>query len=163
MKKIILGLALILMIGLVWADRYTEALATVGTSQTIVTLDTLAYADTNEHAFTLDSGQAYFDLEYWSDYIIEIQVTYRGNPGNVNLLVSYASSGIALTAANAISQLDTAYWTTETIDLNTSGGTATEYYLLDGGTLNGKYIYFKYAYSGDPTNDPKIALHITRI
>jgi len=39
----------------------------------------------------------------------------------------------------------------------------TEYYLVPDCLLNGKFIYFKYAYSADPTNDVKVAIFINKI
>lgn len=163
MKKIFLIIMVLVAFSL-FADRYTEALATInGTTETVVTEDTLEYADTNEHAFTLTNGGAYVDIEYWKDYVCEIKVYYDGDPNDVNLTVGMASSNQALTAANAVSQLDTDYWATEVIDLDTGGDTTTDYYLLDDGYLNGKYIYFKYQYSGDPGNDPIVTVYLNKI
>ena len=131
--------------------------------EVIVTGAALTYASTSQLAFTLDSVLAYYLIELYSSYVVEVKITYAGNPNDVNLTIGQASSSYALTAANAISQLDTDYWTTEVIDLNTAGGTGTEYYLVPDALLNGKYIYFSYQYSGDPGNDPVVELKITRI
>ena len=165
MKKILVLIAILLATGLVAVDRYTIAATTIGDIETVATLDTIAYASTNELAFTLDSGLAYYEIpaQYYSSYVVTVQVTYRGNPANVNLTIGTASCGHELTAANAISQLDSDFWATKVIDLNTVGGTGTEYYLLPDCLLNGKYIYFKYQYSGDCTTDPKIAIFINKI
>ena len=164
MKKILI-VAMVLMMGVVFAqNRFEIALSTIDPdTEIVVTEDTLAYADTNEHAFTLTNTQAYVDLYYWKDYVCEIKVYYNGNPNDVNLTIGYASSNQSMTAALAITQLDTDYWTTEVIDLDTAGDTTTDYILLDGGTLNGRYLYLKYQYSGDPGNDPIITVYLNKI
>jgi hypothetical protein len=135
----------------------------------IVTGAVLTYASTSELAFTLDNGLAYYPIEVYGSYVLEVKVTYNGNPADVNLTIGQASSSYALTAANAISQLDSDYWVTEVIDLDTSGTGTIDYYLVPDALLNGKYIYFKYQYSGDPdvgggsVNDPTVELKLTRI
>lgn len=163
MKKILVLLMVVIGILLFAADEYTVQLATVGDQETVVTSAVLTYADNNEHAFTLDNAQAYFDIYYYAGYSIEIQIIYTGNPNDVNLLIGVGTSGQSVTAINAISQFDVDYWAVKTIDLNTSGGTSTECFLLPEGLLSGKYLYFKHQYSGDPGNDPKIAIYITKI
>ena len=166
MKKILVLFAIIFAMGLYASDQYVVVTTTIGDIETVVTSDTLEYADTNEHGFNLNANWTTndnYDIYYYSAYVVEIQVIYRGNPNNVNLTIGVASSGQNLTVANAITQFDSDYWLTEVIDLNTSGGTGTECFLIPEALLNGKYIYFKYQYSGDPGNDPKIAIFVTRI
>jgi hypothetical protein len=184
MKKIYIAIILIVAVSLFAAQRATEPWeftekelthknVTIGDydstlrenyqTVTVVTSDTLAYVDTNEHAFTLDNALGYYEVNLYSAYVVEVQIIYRGNPNDVNLVISTASSGQELSAANAISQLDDDYWASKTIDLNTSGGTGTEYYLLPDALFNGEHIYFKYSYSGDPGNDVKVAIFVTRI
>ena len=168
MKKILALLAvLIIATGLVAADRYIVATTTIGNDRSdgevVVTLAALTYASTSELAFTLDSGKAYYNIGYYSSYVLEVKITYAGNPNNVNLTIGQASSTYELTGAKAIAELDSDYWVTEVIDLDTSGATSTDYYLVPDALLNGKYIYFKYQYSGDPVNDPTVELKLTRI
>lgn len=166
MKKTLILLAVLIIATGAVADRYIIATTTVGEIETVVTSAALTYADTNEHGFNLDANWTTndnYDILYYSAYVVEVQVIYAGNPGDVNLTIGVASSGQNLTVANALTQFDSDYWVTEVIDLNTSGGTSTECFLVPEGFLNGKYLFFKYAYSGDPTNDPKIAIFVTRI
>jgi len=171
MKKILILLAILFAMSLWSADRYEISMATIGnvdgtndhTIETVATSDTIAYADTNEHAFTLDSGNAAYIANMYKDYVVTVQIVYRGNVSNsATLTIGTASCGHELTAANAIAQLDSDFWSTEVITLTASSGT-TEYYLIPDCLLNGKYIYFKYAYSADPVNDVKVAIFINRI
>jgi len=171
MKKILILMAILVATSIMAADRYQVSMSTIGyvsegadhTIETVVTSAALTYANTNENAFTLDSGNAFYKIEMYKDYVVTVQVIYAGNPNDVNLTIGTASCGHELTAANAISQLDTDFWSTEVINLDTSGGTDTDYYLIPDCLLNGKYLYFKYQYSGDPGNDPKIAVFVNRI
>ncbi len=171
MKKILILLAVLIATGLFGVDRYITSLATIGNVdgtndhviETVVSSAVLAYTNTNETAFTLDSGEAYYIAEMYKSYVVTVQVIYTGNPNDVNLTIKTASCGHELTAANAISQLDSDFWSSKVIDLNTSGGTGTEYYLVPDCLLNGKFLYFSFTYSGDPSHDPKIAIFINKI
>jgi len=172
MKKILVLMMVILFTAsLMGADRYITSMATIGnvdgtndhTIETVVTSAALTYVSTTDTIFTLDSGAAFYKMEMYKDYVVTVQVIYAGNPNDVNLTIGTASCGHELTALNAISQLDSDFWSTEVINLDTSGGTDTDYYLIPDCLLNGKYLYFKYQYSGDPGNDPKIAIFVNRI
>ena len=171
MKKILILMAILIATSLVAVDRYTESMSTIGyvfdgadhTIETVVTSAALTYVSTTDTIFTLDSGAAFYKMEMYKDYVVTVQVIYAGNPNDVNLTIGTASCGHELTALNAISQLDSDFWSTEVINLDTSGGTDTDYYLIPDCLLNGKYLYFKYQYSGDPGNDPKIAIFVNRI
>lgn len=142
--------------------RFTRAIGTIdGTSYSLHDSATLDYADTNEHALEDTPRQ----IEYYKDYIVEFKITYAGNPDDVNLILGVATSNIELTGDNAVSQLSSDYWETKTIDLNTAGGTSTEYYRIriTANEINGKNLYTKYQYSGDPSNDPTVEATLNMI
>ncbi len=122
---------------------------------------TLTYADNNEHALEAKPTE----LKLYREVVVEIKLTYAGNPADKNLTFGIATSNYELTGANAISQLDSEYWTTKVIDLNTSGGTSTEYYLITipASDIKGKYLYSKYKYEGEPTNDPTVEVKLNFI
>jgi len=142
-------------------SRYEVARSTVdGTQHELFDSATLVYADANEHA--LGTVQT---IEYYKEVVVEIKLTYAGNTADKDLTFGIATSNYELTGANAISQLDSAYWSTKVIDLNTSGGTSTEYYLITipASDIKGKYLYSKYQYEGEPTNDPTVEVKLNFI
>lgn len=143
-------------------ERYERNTTTIdGDAVDIYSSATLTYADTSEHEFAASPTE----LEYYKNLAFEIEITYDGNPSDVNLTVGFATSNKELTGANAISQLDSDYWETLQIDLNTSGGTDTEYYLvrIPAYEINGKFVYAKYQYSGDPSNDPTVEVTLNKV
>ena len=143
-------------------SRYEVARSTVDETQhKLFDSAVLVYADANEHALVATPNS----LEYYKEIVAEIKITYTGNPADKNLTFGIATSNYELTGANAISQLDSEYWSTNVIDLNTSGGTSTEYYLITipASDIKGKYLYSKYQYEGEPTNDPTVEVKLNFI
>ena len=173
MKKILVLMAILIAVSLMGADRYMTSLATIGNTygtndhiiDTIVSSDTIAYASTSELTFTLDSGEAFYIAKMYKSYVVTVQIIYRGNVSNsATLTIGTASAGHELTAAKAISELDDDFWSEEVITLTAAASADdTEYYLVPDCLLNGKFIYFKYNYSADPTNDVKVAIFINKI
>ena len=142
-------------------DRYGLNATTIdGTQHNLFTSATLVYADANEHAL----GDVK-EMEYYKDLVAEIKLTYAGNPADKNLTFGIATSNYELTGANSISQLALNYWSTVVIDLDTSGGTSTDYYKINipASEINGKYLYSKYQYEGEPTNDPTVEVKLNYI
>ena len=121
----------------------------------------LTYENTNELPLVTTPQR----INKYKNLIAEITVLYTGNPNDVDLTFGMATSNIELTGANAIANLDSAYWATKVIDLNTSGGTGTEYYTfkIAQEDIKGKFVYFKYKYEGDPGNDPNITFNLNYI
>ncbi|MBC8384872.1 MAG: hypothetical protein H8E57_05090 [Candidatus Cloacimonetes bacterium] len=128
---------------------------------TIFTSATLTYADTNEHAL----ASAATEIKAYADYVLEIKITYAGNPNDVYLTIGATTTNQVLTGDQAFAQLTSEYWSTNEIDLNTSGGTDTFSHKLRlaATDLLGKYLHTKYEYSGDPGNDPTVAVTLNKI
>ncbi len=166
MKKVLVLLMVVFSVLLLTAEDnvYITELATIGMKQTVITSAVVTYADTDPHGFTLDNGLYAFDILYYAGYALEYNITYTGNPNDVDLVISVISITQWLDVADAITQFDEpGDWAIETIDLNTSGGTSVKSGFIPEGLLNGRFIYFIYEYSGDPGNDPVFELFITKI
>ena len=148
-------------------SRYDVNAAMIGgdgtddTTVTVHTQATITYADTSEHALEATPTE----LTYYKNCKLRIPITYTGNPGDVNLTIGAATADIELTGAQALAQFSSDFWTTKVIDLNTSGGTSTFQELLeiDAADINGQYLYTKYQYSGDPSNDPSVGVILSKV
>ena len=135
-----------------------------GTVSTVVLASgALAYPDHNNEKELIATPK---EIEYYKDLVAEFKVTTNANTADVNLTVGMATSNYELTGANAL-KLDSDYWTTKVINL-TNASAETNYYTvtINANEIKGKFVYFKFQYSGDPvgtTSDPVVEVFLNLI
>ena len=143
--------------------RYELAATTIDTTQHVVLASgALAYTSAIEYALIATPKE----IEYYKDLVAEFKVTTNASTADVNLTVGMATSNYELTGANAL-KLDSDYWTTKVINL-TNASAETNYYTvtINANEIKGKFVYFKFQYSGDPvgtTSDPVVEVFLNQI